>query len=260
MLHPSHEQLVQTVRNWYTRSYPEMGYHVEERRFGLYSRNVHSPRGGQVRVRTLRPEDVPHLVADVRDYYGDTAVSICIDDRQLDAELGPALAAAGCSKGADETFLAHVGPPPRAPAVEGLEFVPVDESTVRDYVIAKRKGFASSEAPPDEGEVNDEVALRLAELRGGGWFLVGHLQGEAAGVIGWYEGHDRFVFQLATRVPFRRRGIARALLCHAIADAYARSCRSVIISGDAESAPVGLYRSLGFTDEVYWRRRYTCGR
>jgi ribosomal protein S18 acetylase RimI-like enzyme len=236
-----------------------MGHHVEERRFGLYSRNVHSPRGGQMRVHTLQPEEVPRLIADVRDYYGHTAVSICMDDRRLDAELGPALAAAGCSKGGDETFLAHVGPPSEAPRVEGLEFVPVDESTVRDYVIVKRKGFASSETEPDEGEVKDEMALRVAEMGGDGRFLVGRLKGEAAGVIGWYEGRDRFIFQLATRVPFRRRGIARALLCHAIADAYARSCRSVIISGDAEGTPVRLYRSLGFTDEVYWRRQYTLG-
>src|SRR4030042_2238813 len=104
MLHPNHRQLAETVRNWYIRPYPERGYESEERAFGLYSRNAHSPRGGQVRVHTLRPGEVPGFLADMHNYYGDAAVSICIDDRRLDVELGPPLLAAGCPEGADQPF------------------------------------------------------------------------------------------------------------------------------------------------------------
>jgi ribosomal protein S18 acetylase RimI-like enzyme len=132
-------------------------------------------------------------------------------------------------------------------------------SQLRRYVITKRKGFASSEAEPDEGTVADEMALRRGERRGEGRFLLGRLDGQDAGVIGWYEGQDRFIFQVATRLPFRQRAVARALLCHVIADTYARSCRSVIINANAEDTPILLYRSLGFTDEIYWRRQYTLG-
>jgi ribosomal protein S18 acetylase RimI-like enzyme len=86
--------------------------------------------------------------------------------------------------------------------------------------------------------------------------MLGRLEGEPAGIIGWYEGEDRHIFLLATRVPFRKRGIGRYLLCAALRDAYARGARSVIISADPDDTPVQLYRRLGFTDEVYWRDRY----
>ncbi len=74
--------------------------------------------------------------------------------------------------------------------------------------------------------------------------------------MAFYEGEDRFVHHLATRVPFRRRSIASRLLKEVLAGARERGCRSTIISAAESGHPVGLYRSLSFTDEVYWRREY----
>jgi GNAT superfamily N-acetyltransferase len=79
---------------------------------------------------------------------------------------------------------------------------------------------------------------------------------EAASIIGLYDGEDRHIFLLATRVPFRNRGIARWLLSHVIAEAHADGCRSVLINCDPAGTPIQLYRRLGFTDEVYWRQHY----
>ena len=91
---------------------------------------------------------------------------------------------------------------------------------------------------------------------GQGRFLLARVVGEPASVVAFYEGEDRFVHHLATRVPFRGRGIASRLLWVVLMGARARGCRSTIISAAENGRPVGLYRSLGFTDEVYWRREY----
>ena len=93
-------------------------------------------------------------------------------------------------------------------------------------------------------------------MGGQGRFLLARVAGEPASVVGFYEGEDRFIHHLATRVPFRRRGIASRLLSEVLAHARERGCRSTIINAAENGRPVGLYRSLGFTDEVYWRREY----
>jgi GNAT superfamily N-acetyltransferase len=93
-------------------------------------------------------------------------------------------------------------------------------------------------------------------MGGQGRFLLARVAGEAASVVGFYEGEDRFVHHLATRVPFRRQGIASRLLSEVLAGARERGCRSTIISAGEQGRPADLFRSLGFTDEVYRRREY----
>ncbi len=258
MRHPDHNRLVDIVRAWYTCSYPEMGYHREQRRFGSYSRNLEVPYSttNQVTVRGAAPGQVLKFLADVREYYGNQPVHIWMDDRQTDAELGPVLLAAGCSRVSAETFLAHIGPVPEALPISGLAIEPVTPANLSEYVVTKLKGFANSEVEPTSDEMEAELALRRAELAGEGRFLLARIQSEPAGVIGWYEGQDRFIAQIATRVPFRRRGIAKRLLCHVLADAYTQGCRSMIINADPDDTPIQIYRRLGFTDEVYWRQQY----
>ena len=51
------------------------------------------------------------------------------------------------------------------------------------------------------------------------------LDGEAAAILGHYDGFDRFIFLVATRVPFRNRGIARHLILATLADAHTRGYR-----------------------------------
>lgn len=235
-----------------------MGYHVERRRFGFYSRNLQADhrQTSQVTVRGLPAEHVPEFLADVRDYFGNCPAEIWVDDLEADAALGPALVKAGCSQRGATIYLAHVGPVPQIPVVSGLTIEPITPANLVEYAVTKLKSFTNSEAEPDLDEVREGVALRQAEMGGEGRFLLARFKTEPAGIIAWYEGEDRFVFLLATRVPFRGLGIAKSLICHVLADSYSRGRRSAIINADPEDTPVHLYRRLGFVDEVYWRRLY----
>ncbi len=256
--HPEHDRLVRALRGWYTTSYPAMGYHTERRGYGYYTVNSRIPGGlaSRVLLRDVAPEQVPECLADARRYFGDAPAAVVVDDRQVDAQLGPALLAAGCAREGTLVYLAHVGPLPRVPGVPGLMVEPVDEANLGDYCVTKRKGFAGDEAEPPAEAVEVELAFRRAEMAGEGRFLLARLDGEPAAIVAWYEGSDRSLFLLATRVPFRGRGIARWLLGHVLADAEARGCRSVIINADPDDTPIQLYRRLGFADEVGWQRRY----
>jgi GNAT superfamily N-acetyltransferase len=61
---------------------------------------------------------------------------------------------------------------------------------------------------------------------------------------------------VATRIPFRHRGIAKQLVSYVLADAYKQGIRAVIINADQTGMPIEIYRRLGFTDEVFWRQGY----
>ena len=252
--HPQHDAIAATLRSWYTSAAPSMGVRVERRPFGAYMRS--SQDDGEVTVRDAGPEDVPALVADVRAYYGAATVGIYLDDRRADAALGPALVAAGCTRAGAETHLVHVGATPAVRPLPGVVLEPMTEATIGEWATAKLQGFASSEEVPDPRRLAAEVAMRRAELAGEGRFYFARAGHEPAAILGYYDGADRHIFLLATRVPFRNQGIARWLLSRAIAEAYADGCRSILINCDPDDTPIRLYRRLGFTDEVYWRRRY----
>lgn len=61
--------------------------------------------------------------------------------------------------------------------------------------------------------------------------------------------HALYVDSLATAPDFRRRGVARALIEHAVADARERGCTHVALETELEnSAARALYRSAGFRE------------
>jgi GNAT superfamily N-acetyltransferase len=233
-----------------------MGYYVEERRFGFYQRQKDT---GRVRatVRHLRAADVPRFLQDLREYSGEDEITFYVDDRELDERIGPVLVESGCIPDVGEVFLAHTGGMPILESEpENLRVEAVNADTVEEAVRAERKGFGNSEAEPAGEDLRRRLTLCRAEMAGQGRFLLARVAGEPASALGFYEGEDRFVHHLATRVPFRRRGIASWLLSEVFAGARERGCRSTIINAAENGRPAGLYRSLGFTDEVYWRREY----
>ena len=56
--------------------------------------------------------------------------------------------------------------------------------------------------------------------------------------------------------PFRGLGTARNLLADWSEHAAGEAPRSLLINCDDGSSLAMLYRNIGFTDEVYWHRRY----
>ncbi len=104
--------------------------------------------------------------------------------------------------------------------------------------------------------MQEGTALRRAEMAGEGRFLLARFEAEVVSVLPGTRARIALSSCFGTRVPFRGRAIANGLLCHALADVYARGRRSVIINAVPEDTPVQLYRRLGFVDETYRRRLY----
>jgi GNAT superfamily N-acetyltransferase len=254
--HPEHARLTQIVRGWYTQSWPELGYVVEDTAYGLVGWHVSAPSAIRVTLRDVSAADVPAMLAALRARYGAGPLTALVERPADDATLGPALVAAGSAPGVGESFLAHVGPPPEVAPPPELRIEPITPATLDDWVTVKLQGFANSDAAPDPARAADERAARAAELAGGAVLLLARWSGEPAAALAGYDGPERFAFSMATRVPFRKRGIASALLSTFARDGYARGCRAILLNADPDDTPIQLYRRLGFTDEVYWRRRY----
>lgn len=254
-VHPDHDHLVHVLRDWFHTPFNEMGYRAEKRRWGTYW-NI-----GQVYIQEIPPAQVNPFLADVREYYGDGPVCINVDSAEVDAALGPLLCASGCSPDAADIFLAHVGPVPHRPTPDGVTVEPATESNLLELSETRLKAFANSEVPISQVELRNEVSQRRAEFRGSGQGLLARLHGEPAGIIWWYEDpQDIWLLFLGVRLPFRRLGVGRLLLCTRLDDAYARGCRSVMLNVRTDNADaIRLYNRLGFRDEISWRWRYCLG-
>ena len=251
--HPAHDDLVQEVRSWYIHDYPGLGKVVERRRFGYYSQIQKTGYCDIHIVEPFDPAEASAFLADVRAFYGERRVHIFTHGRAVDRRLSDGLGQAGCTRGGAKLYLAHVntGESPMAESGPG-RIEPVTRRNLLDYAITKLKAFADSEEEPERAAVEANMALRRAELDADGSFLIARVGDESAGIIGWYEGADRYIFNLATRTPFRNQGIARQLLSYVMADTYALSKRSLLIATDPTDTPVQFYRRMGFVDEIYW--------
>ena len=254
--HPEHDRLCEVVRSWFRTSYADLGYAVERRSFGFFRRRTKPPDARLIVVEAMAERDVPAFIADARGYFGNLPVEIWVEGRSLDAKLKPALISAGCAQEAANVSLAYVGVRPEAAIRSDLTVEPVTAKSLADYAVTKLKGFANSESEPTAQQLEYELAIRKSEMAGDASYLIARVEREPAAIIGYYDGDDRSIFNLATRLPFRNRGIAKHLLCRVLADSYDRSCRSVIIGTNPADTPIQLYRRLGFTDEVYWRGTY----
>lgn len=258
--HPAHDELVVEVARWYREPTPEMGYDLVEGRFGWFNRPTSTGRGrGTVRPG-VAAADVDALVAEAQDAIALDSLELVCDDRATAAELGPVLEARGFEPGTATVFLAYVGEPDLfdggGPDDMAIDSVPRDGEELTAWGAVKLQTFADSEEPPASDALERELAVRRAEMAGQARALAARLGGEVAAICAFYEGADRFVFLLGTRLPFRRRGIGRSLLGHVVHGAAALGCRSVVINGDEGGRPAALYQRLGFTDEVHWRQSW----
>ena len=251
--HPEHDAVASEVSGWFTASAPEIGYEVSENWYG-YQSDLGS---GQARVilRVAEPGQVPAALADAAAAGGAGTLTIWVDDRHRAARLDGALRSAGCRPGDATTHLALVGPMTGRPDPGRLVVQSVDEAGLAAWATVKLQSFGDTESAPAPERLAEEVAVRRDELTLAECQL-GLLGGERVAVLAYYRGHDQLVFNLGTRVPFRHRGIAQAMLAHWVDAGMANGCRSLIINATDGGAPAALYRRIGFTDEIYWYRKY----
>lgn len=258
MEHPEHAAVAAAIRTAYTEPRSDMGWAVEERLFGVYRRNTKAETYPSIILGAVTVGDIPDLVSDVRTYYAGATLParIMIEDRDVAVALGPALEAAGLTLDERTVFLAHVGELPEERNAPGIRIETVGRGGLYEYEDTRCKAFADSEEPLPPEDLEWRVQLRLAEMAGGANYWLARADGQPAACMSWYEGDDRFVFSLGTRVPYRSRGIARLLLTRLLHESRKAGTRAVIIDADEDGTPVRLYRRLGFTDEIYWRVTY----
>jgi ribosomal protein S18 acetylase RimI-like enzyme len=251
--HPEHDAVAHEVSGWFTASAPEIGYEVSEHWYGYQSEI--GPGQTRVILRIAAPGQVPAALADAAAASGPGTLTIWVDDRERAALLDGALRGAGCQPGDATTHLALVGPMTGRTNAGRLVVRSVDEPGLAEWATVKLQSFGDIESAPAPDRLAEEVAARQSELALAECQL-GLLGDERVAVLAYYRGHDQLVFNLGTRVPFRHRGIAQAMLAHWVDAGTAAGCRSLIINATDGGAPAALYRRIGFTDEIYWYRKY----
>ena len=256
--HADHDAIGAGIRDAYRRSDAAMQYRVEQHPLGWFQ---HAPGGvaaGSVTVDDIDPASVPDLRAEIERQFGDEMrVTLFVDDRDRDQRLSGALVAAGFEPAEGSTFLAYTGQPPTIPSLRGVTIGEVDADGLERWARVKLQGFANSEDEPDPEQFAQELAQRRAEQQGSGRFLLATARSEDAAVIGLWGDEDWLIFNLATRLPYRRLRLGELLLSDIVDEAIGDpGCRSVLIDTDETDWMVEWYRRFGFTDEVYWRRRY----
>lgn len=205
--------------------------------------------------------DEPKLVRAAVEEVGDGTehLRVAIDDRGRAARLHDSLIGVGCHEVRSTVHLALV-PPLRV--VPGPHDLLVEElagvSELPAWARVKLQSFDDSESEPSPDRIADEVQKLVAELpltR----LCIGAIGAERVAVLAHYTGNDQLVFNLGTRLSYRHRGIAQAMLAHWVAEGEAAGCRSLIINGTEGGRPAELYKSIGFVDEVYWYKLYELG-
>lgn len=263
--HPQHDLVAQEVRSWYTywpgqapgpaRSEPDVGVRTRREAFG-YLREGPGPAGRRIVLTLDEPVDVPAALDSAARLYGTEAFDVWVDDRGRAAVLEAALAA-GFQAPDNTIVLGLVGPLRAARGPAGLEVREVtDEEALRLWARVRLLGFSDSEEEPPAAKLDEQLAARRAE-----WpisrYELAILDGEPAAILAHYTGsQDQMVFLLATRVPFRHRGVAQSLLGRWTERVMNEGARSLLINCDEHGRPAALYRRMGFVDEVYWHRRY----
>jgi GNAT superfamily N-acetyltransferase len=255
MQHPDHNAVAAEVASWYTSPFPEMGLEVVRSPYGWYRSNASSPIGW-VTITDILPDDVQAMLEDVATFYGDRAVELAIEDTTYTPDVGAALEAAGWTDTNAIVWLARVEQGPIVRSAPDIEIERIGTERLDEFSRIKLMGFDNSEDEPSAERIAEESALRRSDLSGTGVCLSARVDDECAAICAYYEGADNLIFVLATRVPFRHRGLARTLIAHVYDEARRSGARSTMINADEGELPEALYRSLGFTDVVYRQRRF----
>lgn len=136
-----------------------------------------------------------------------------------------------------------------APEVPGLELVALHPESpseeIRDYLLTQRQGFdPANQTTPDEGQIRQ---TRLDFLVGGWRAYLARLDGEPAAVGGFGRiiGEVTEIASIATRLPFRRRGIATQMTAFLTGEAFRLGARTVCLTAEDERAG-RVYERIGY--------------
>jgi hypothetical protein len=116
---------------------------------------------------------------------------------------------------------------------------------IRDYIFAQRQGFQPSlEFTPDEAAIRQ---ARLDFLVGGWQAYLARVGGEpaAAAAFGRIIAGVSELAGIATRVPFRRRGIATYLTWLATSEAFQRGAQTTCLTA-ADTSAGRIYEHVGY--------------
>ncbi len=119
-------------------------------------------------------------------------------------------------------------------------------------------------APGAKHQISEEASRQMALALRAKWpdyrtFLL-RVDGVDAAYFGSFPGVDGvgMVEDLYTVQSYRKRGLARALIHHCVADARSRGADAVVIGADADDTPKLFYERLGFVPTsmiMSWIRR-----
>ncbi len=238
--HRDHDAVAAAVRSRYWTPAPTMGYLVESRPYGVLA-TLGGARRAIVGVDDLSNSDIAVLLAD-------DVTQVWVEDRQRDELVTPRLASAGYEAGPATTYRALVGGV-RAVALSGLVLKPVSDPV--DFAWRKLTYFADG-SPPSEDDLAREMATREGERDLADFYLV-EVNGVVASILAAYRGEDVTAYLLASDPTRRGVGVGSGALA---AWVKATPARSHVINALDGGRPEQLYRRLGFTDEVYWYRRF----
>jgi len=131
--------------------------------------------------------------------------------------------------------------------------VPVEEMDVDAYVP-----IVADALRPEPYATSEEVVRQLAEHRrvladAGARFFVSYVDGAPAGRCELYPGEGvAQVEDVGTVEAFRGRGLARAVVLRAVAEARASGADLVFLQADEEDWPKELYGRFGFDVLARW--------
>lgn len=136
------------------------------------------------------------------------------------------------------------------PSLAGVDVTRIDtESTgndLRDFIIAQREGF-SPDHPAEVGE-RDVAEERENFRRSGSLAFLARVSNEPAGVsmVSRPIAGVAEIVGIATRLPYRRRGIASLLTAMAVQAAFEQGVDTACLTAEDERAG-RVYERVGFT-------------
>jgi Acetyltransferase (GNAT) family len=252
--HPHHDDVARELHHWFTSSAPEIGRELTSTDYGFLS-SPDGPTGASLVLELQEPGRVDDALAAARAAFAGHDVRVLVVGHARAETLDPPLRRAGCRLVKATTYLALVDALRVDRALAPIEVEAVDPDAVEEWAITKIRCFDDDEAPPSPARLAGELSFRASQPAVESLWLA-RLGGEAAGVLAYLSGNDQLVFNLGTRVPFRHRGVAQALLGRWVDDGLRAGARSLVINATDPGRPAELYRRLGFVDEVYWYRTY----